>query len=332
MRVVLGGTFSPLHKGHKALFQRAFALGEGGKIIVGLTSDDMAMANRSRSVKLYNERKYIVEEYIKSMVKKYPGTKVEIIQITEVFNVPITREIDADALVVSEGRKHIAEETNVRREQCGKPPLQIIAIPHILAQDGLPIKGTRISNGEINNEGRLLGIVRVAVGTGNNVKLRAVKNAFSKIFDTLKLLKTPVTTGVRAQPWDDETITGAKTRAAAALEQAKNAHFGVGIEAGLFWNESIQKYYDVQYCAIQDRGGRVTVGHGSGFYYPNIVLKGVKSGKTVGEVMSKVTGVKHIGSKQGAIGYLSDGLLTREALTEQAVLMALVPRLTELYE
>jgi hypothetical protein len=64
-----------------------------------------------------------------------------------------------------------------------------------------------------------------------------------------------------------------------------------------------------------------------GFVYPPRVLEEVLQGRTVGEVMSELTGIEKIGHKGGAIGYLSKNLLTREQLTEQAVLMALIPRI-----
>ncbi|WP_455392701.1 inosine/xanthosine triphosphatase, partial [[Eubacterium] cellulosolvens] len=326
MRVVLGGTFSPLHNGHKALFNRAFELGEGELVIIGLTSDSMANAQRTRPVIPFIQRKQELEDYLMTRVQKHPGTKYEIIEITEVFNVPITQEIDADALVVSEGRKHVAEETNAHRIKHGKLPLEIVAVPYVLAQDGLPIKATRIADGEIDSQGNLLGTVTVAVGTENDVKYQAVNNVFSKLFSTLKILKVPVSSGVKAQPMEDETIAGAKNRAQAAMEQTSKAHFAVGIEAGLFEDNATGKFFDVQYCAIIDRGGRITVGHGSGFYYPDKVIDGVKAGRTIGEVMSTLTGIQDIGKKLGAIGYLTKNILTREALTEQAVLMAMVPR------
>jgi pantetheine-phosphate adenylyltransferase len=329
MRVVLGGTFSPLHKGHKALFKRSFELAAGDFLVIGLTSDALAGAERIRAVKPFNERKADLESYIELMLQQFPGTKVEIASVDEIYNKAITQEREADALVISEGRISVAEKTNELREKFGKPPLEIVAVP---SQDGLPIKATRITNGEIDDNGKLLGTVRVAVGTENDVKLRAVQTIFGKLFPNLEMVKVPVESGVPSQPWGDETLIGAKNRASAALKQTDGAHFGVGIEAGLIKNKDIDKHFDVQYCAIQDRGGRVTIGHGSGFYYPDKVFKGVKSGRTVGEVMSEVTGVDEIGKKQGAIGYLSQELLSREELTTQAVLMALVPRITELYE
>jgi len=49
--------------------------------------------------------------------------------------------------------------------------------------------------------------------------------------------------------------------------------------------------------------------------------------------MEALTGIERIGHKMGAIGFLSRGLLDRAQLTEQAVLMALLPRLRpDLYQ
>jgi pantetheine-phosphate adenylyltransferase len=255
MRVVLGGTFDPLHKGHRALFDRAFGIASGGHIIIGLTSDSMASDSRKRAVRSYSERKNDLEKYLKELVEEFPGTEFEIKEINEVYNKAITQERDADVLIVSEGRKHVAEQTNKQRIKNGKLPFKLEVVKYVLAEDGLPIKATRISSGEIDSEGKLLGLVTVAVGTNNDVKLSAVRNIFQRLHKSVELKKVPTSSGVSAQPWGSDTITGAKNRAAAALKAEPDAHFGVGIEAGLFRMEPIDEIFDVQYCAIQDRGG-----------------------------------------------------------------------------
>lgn len=167
------------------------------------------------------------------------------------------------------------------------------------------------------------------VGSNNPIKAQAVKRVFARALGPTEVRLISVESGVPLQPFDDDIAKGACERAKRALQ---DADFGVGIEAGLMWHKSLQLYFDVQFCAIIGQDGTLTVGHGSGFVYPPRVIKQVLQGRTVGDVMSELTGIDKIGHKGGAIGYLSKNLLTREQLTEQAVLMALIPRLRpELY-
>ncbi len=173
--------------------------------------------------------------------------------------------------------------------------------------------------------------MKVHVGTENRVKKKAVENVFRKVFgNEVEVKKIAVDTGVPEQPFGEQVIKGAIKRAEKALT---DANFGVGIEAGLIWNPYLETHFDVQYCAIIDDSKKITIGHGPGFVYPKKVLTEVKNGQTVGQVMNQISGQKNLGGKQGAIGYLSKGLLTRTKLCEQAVLMALIPRIKgELYE
>ena len=45
MRVAVGGTFQPLHDGHKTLLRKAFELSKN--VDIGLTSDEMARSMRT---------------------------------------------------------------------------------------------------------------------------------------------------------------------------------------------------------------------------------------------------------------------------------------------
>ncbi len=174
--------------------------------------------------------------------------------------------------------------------------------------------------------------LKVNVGTRNPVKLAAVEAVFARVFDAeLEVRAVAVEPGVPAEPFGEEVARGALQRARQAL-RAREGDFGVGIEAGLVWNPVFGVYFDVQFCAIVDRAGRVTAGHGPGFVYPPEVIAQVKRGRPVGEVMAELTGIPEIGRREGSVGYLSRGLLTRKELTEQAVLAALIPRIRpELY-
>jgi len=171
----------------------------------------------------------------------------------------------------------------------------------------------------------------VQIGSSNPVKAEAVRRVFARLYpqEQFEIRLVPVESGVPEQPLDAQVAQGARERAEGALGQAD---YGVGIEAGLIWNEVFRVYFDVQFCAILDRAGRLTVGHGSVFVYPPKIIAQVQAGQTVGQAMAELSGISDIGHQMGAIGYLSRGLLDRTRLTEQAVLMALLPRIRpELY-
>jgi len=168
--------------------------------------------------------------------------------------------------------------------------------------------------------------MKVAVGSRNPVKIKAVENVFRRVYGEVSVEAVKAHPGVPSQPFGAETITGAINRAKSAFAREK-FDLGVGIEAGLFKiSGEAELTVDVQYCAIYD-GSWLTLGCGSGFEYPPAVLDEVLAGKEVGDVMSRVAGIEDLGEKQGAIGFLSRGMLTRTQLTEQGVLMALIPRM-----
>ncbi len=315
MKVCMGGTFDVLHAGHEALLRAAFEL--GGPVFIGLTTDRMAREGRPHA-NPFPVRKRRLESWLQRQ-----GFRAYTIGPLEDPYGPAVSG-DYTAIVVSEDRRSVAEAINAEREKGGLPPLEIHAVPMVLAQDGLPIASRRIRMGEIDRRGRLVGPVRVGVGTRNAVKVEAVRRVFRTVFRVVRARKVRVEPSVPAQPFGPETIDGAIERARAAIG---DAHFGVGIEAGLVWNEPIREYLDVQYCAIVDRGGRVTTGHGPGFAYPPKVLQRVHAGHTVSDAMEELTGIRAIGSKRGAVGYLSGGRMDRTKLTETAVLMAMIPRI-----
>jgi inosine/xanthosine triphosphatase len=109
------------------------------------------------------------------------------------------------------------------------------------------------------------------------------------------------------------------------------AHFAIGIEAGLL--SSPVGPLDVQACVVLDRGGRMTAGHGPGFSHPPPVGRAVEAGRSVGEAIAELAGDPRVPGREGAIGYLSRGMLKRATLTESALLAAWLPRLRpDLYD
>jgi pantetheine-phosphate adenylyltransferase len=146
-KVIIGGTFEFLHKGHKSLLKEAFSL---GSVKIGLTSDEMARRTKRRQQKEFLKRKEALEKFIINEFKKEP----DIIEINDAFGP--TLEEDFDYIVVSPETESGALTVNEKRQAAGKKPIEIVKIEFVLAEDGDPISSTRIAEGKIDEDGRLI--------------------------------------------------------------------------------------------------------------------------------------------------------------------------------
>ncbi|HUS98765.1 MAG TPA: pantetheine-phosphate adenylyltransferase [Candidatus Thermoplasmatota archaeon] len=150
MKVCLGGTFYPLHKGHKVLLKKALQVaGPKGSVFIGITST--AMAKKKGEFASFEKRKQIIEQFL----SEQRVLKQAIIQpLSDEFGPTLLR--DFDAIVVSPETKPTAEEINRKRSLLGKKPLQVIVVPFVLSEDRKPINSSRIRQKEIDENGILL--------------------------------------------------------------------------------------------------------------------------------------------------------------------------------
>lgn len=163
---ILGGTFTPVHNGHRALLHKAFQTashdgGGEGHVIVGLTSQDLATETRgdkSQAEQLgsYEQRKETLEAELDTLSETYTAS-YEIVRLEDTYGPAATRA-DADALVVSPEAKaqRRANELNDERVDRDLDRLEIHTAPFVVAEDGTRISSTRIRRGEIDPHGRLL--------------------------------------------------------------------------------------------------------------------------------------------------------------------------------
>ncbi len=309
MKVAVGGTFNVLHAGHISLFEKAFQISDF--LSVGICSDEFASQTRGR-VNPLSARMQAVQELLDEW-----GGRYEITVIEHPHGSAVEMD-DLDAIVVSEETEPVAAEINELRLSKGLYPLEVRSVPMITDDSGERISASNI----------VAARKRIAVCTENPVKVQAVRSVMERLYGIFELSSVAVDNGVGEQPMGEKTIEGARNRALNALG---DNDLGIGIEAGVF--EMIDGMYDVQYCAVVDRDGNVTYGAGSAFRYPDRVADVVRGGATVGEAFPQVYGTEALGRSKGAIGFLSEGLLDRQKLTEQSVLAAMVPRIRQdLYE
>ncbi len=316
--VCLGGTFNAIHAGHRLLLQSAFQNADA--VYIGLTSDDMARSNRP-AVRTFPSRKRALSLYCSTFRKPF-----FISALDDPYG-PAVDRASLSAIIVTADTAFRVPVINRMRRARGMNPLERMLVPIVRCADGVQLSSTRILAGECDREGNVLRKLTVGIGSANPSKTDGVKAAFRLFrtdFRNPVFIARETKTAAGEQPEGDETVKGAMQRASDAL---RGNDMGIGIEAGLFRNRVLRRTFDVQYCVIVDSAGCMSSGHGMGFSYPPSVLRDVGNGETVGSSMSSISGVTDIGRKEGAVGYLTRGQVSRTKLTEQAVIAALIPRI-----
>lgn len=167
--------------------------------------------------------------------------------------------------------------------------------------------------------------IRVAVASGNPVKLRATEQAFHRAFPEadITLDGVSVGSGVSDQPMsDEETLTGARTRAQRLRERFPDHDFVVGIEGGIEHRDGGLDAFAWVVIIHADREGR---SRSCSFQLPEEVTGLVRDGMELGHANDMIFRTENSKHEQGAVGILTHGLIDRTALYAPAVILALVP-------
>jgi len=193
--------------------------------------------------------------------------------------------------------------------------------------------------------------VRVAVGSGNPAKRRAVE----RVLPAATVEAIPVESGVPEQPRGRaDTVRGAVTRARRAL--AAGAYdYGIGVEGGVATavdgiaadgttadgtaddgapasgGRDPDRLYLVMWAAVTD-GDRTGRGGGPTFELPDRVARRVRDGEELGPVMDDVLGTEGVAREQGAAGVFTGGRLARDEALAAAVTAACGPFVCDLYD
>jgi len=147
--VATGGTFDHIHRGHRALLSRSFETGDF--VIIGVTSDELAKREGKKPDMEYRERVQQLERYLRL---NFPGRNFAIVKLDDYFG-PGIASSEVQAIVVSSETVSRVPIANELRAAKGFPPLDVVVVDRILAEDGNPISSTRIRKGEIDADGKL---------------------------------------------------------------------------------------------------------------------------------------------------------------------------------
>lgn len=313
MQVLLGGTFSVLHRAHKEMIDRGLRLGE---LTIGLTSDNFNFQKKYR-VPPYKERKRALEEYLKTI-----GASPVIKELADPIGATLSPQFDA--IVASNETLGFISDINFTRKARGISPLRVENVGEILAEDLMPIKSERIIGGQIDEDGRRKFPVRVTLVTKNPTKIEGANDVLKKLFKSFRLESIEPSSEFHPQPMNHETFVGAKRRVDGVRMEYD---YAVGVEAGIVSFQGLD--YDVHVSAIKDSLGFTNYGLSSGLPMNASMMEEMKSGKELEEVTNDLIGVDNSGDFKGAIYYFSKGLKERKHLVEESILSAFTQRIAE---
>ena len=173
----------------------------------------------------------------------------------------------------------------------------------------------------------LVNIHRVAVGSTNPVKLGAVRAVLQRLAPSTQVAGVAVASGVPDQPLGDaQTIAGATNRAQAA-RVALDADLGVGIEGGVV--ETPTGMRTCAWAVVATRDGAAHVGGSLSMPLPDAVAALIREGVELGHAIDRLVGTENIKHGAGAVGILTDGLVSRQQAYEAIIAYALAPVLGE---
>lgn len=174
---------------------------------------------------------------------------------------------------------------------------------------------------------------KILVGSKNPVKIESVKEAFGKYFKSIEVIGYSVDSGVPDQPVNEETFEGAKNRALALLAKNRSENLGadyfVGIEGGI--TELYSRWFAFGCMCVVNRAGETGFGTSAHFELPENVVRELLNGKELGDVMDDLQNKSNTKQKHGAIGYFTNGVMSRAELYVPGLVTALIPFLHEEY-
>jgi pantetheine-phosphate adenylyltransferase len=150
-KVAVGGTFDVVHRGHEVLLARAFEI--GGTVLIGVVGDSLAKElPKNHPIAAFSHRVQNLETFLK---QRGWSRRSILTRLDDKFGATVF-DPSIEALIVTPETAETAHEINKIRRGNGLAPIHIEIVQFVLADDGRPISTTRIRDGKINSQGRVL--------------------------------------------------------------------------------------------------------------------------------------------------------------------------------
>lgn len=174
--------------------------------------------------------------------------------------------------------------------------------------------------------------MKVVVTSHNPVKIEAVREAFKSQFPKheIELIPLAVESGVSDQPMtDEETRQGARNRVENAKSKCPDADYWVGLEGGLdIFDDHLMAF---AWMVIASGENLISETRSATLPLPPDIQALVLGGMELGEANDRVFSTLNSKQGGGAFGLLTNGLMTRESIYTQTLILALIPFVHELW-
>ena len=180
---------------------------------------------------------------------------------------------------------------------------------------------------EEKNVNKISKHIKILIGSNNKAKIEGAKLAFEKYFSDFEIISKDISSGVNAQPINEEILLGARNRIKGLKElNINNIDFYISSEAGLISIGDL--YVNINMGVIEDINGYESIGTSQGYMIPKNKIELVKE-KTLGIVLDETFNGINLNRNKGGINYLTLGEANRIQLVRDSFILALVPFLEQ---
>ncbi|MBN2880810.1 DUF84 family protein [Candidatus Woesearchaeota archaeon] len=163
--------------------------------------------------------------------------------------------------------------------------------------------------------------MKIAIGSENQAKNKAVKDVFDKLYENVEYIPLKTDSKIREQPLsDNEAITGAINRAKEAIK-VSDADFGIGLEGTV--NTNKHGMFLSGWVAIIDKSGTTGIGSSGHILIPKQIEERINNGEELGPIIHELAKDDTIRQTVGTGGILTKNLLTRDGEFREAIKSAL---------